>query len=415
MTLKHVTINGIRLHLKLDENRLLINGYYTVYLNDTAKNILEIFIDKCKGNENIIPETLDAIQKKYKISREIADRDLQKLIEIINYFSQGQIPSHLVGLDKFDNGNAPQRMDLALTYACTNQCPHCYLPKNESKKELTTSEWKAVIDKLWKIGIPQVAFTGGECTLREDLPELVKYAQEMITGIITNGTMISPELAKELKESDLDWIQITLESAEGEVHDEMQGRIGAFAETVLGIASCVGAGLSVSINTTLTKKNMNDLPDLIKFAKKMGVKFVSTNALINSGRGVSVKPLDGVSEQELMGILHNAKEVAKMEGIEFNWFLPTCYKNLDPIKEGFGQRCCSACGINMLIEPDGTVIPCQSWTDLKLGNILTSDWDSIWNSEISKKIRSHGFAPEVCERCDQFEVCGGGCPLDQLN
>lgn len=419
MTLKHVTIDGIRLHLKIDEDRMLINGYYNVYLNKTAKGILEIFIDKCKENEtnstSIIPQALDEIQKKFKISREVADQDLHKLIEIINHFGCGEIPCHLVGLDKFGDHNAPMRMDLALTYRCTNKCPHCYLPKNESKTELTTEQWKKIIDTLWQIGIPQVAFTGGECTLRKDLPELVKHAHEMVTGIITNGTRISPELAKQLKENDLDWVQITLESHNGETHDEMQGRVGAYAETILGITACVNAGLSVSINSTLTKKNINDLPDLIKFAKSLGVKFVSTNALINSGRGVSVKPMEGVSEDELLTILHNAKEVAKVEGIEFNWFLPTCYKNLDPIKEGFGQRCCSACGVNMLIEPDGTVIPCQSWTDLKLGNIQTTPWDTIWKSEIAKKIRSHGFAPKECEGCDQFEACGGGCPLEHLN
>jgi radical SAM protein with 4Fe4S-binding SPASM domain len=417
--LKHVTIDGIRLHLELDESKVLVNGYYSVHLNATAKTMLELFIDACKLSENsdeIIPKTLDLIQNRYpKVSRETIDSDLRKLIEVINYFGRGIIPCHLVGLDYFDNATKPQRMDLALTYRCTNKCPHCYLSKNESKTELTTSDWKKVINRLWEIGVPQVAFTGGECTLRDDLPELVKHAEEMITGIITNGTQITPELAKQLRQNELDWIQITLESHRPEVHDEMQGRSGAYTETVQGIKNCVDAGLAVSINSTLTTKNAGDLVDLIKLAKQMGVKFVSTNALINSGRGVSAKQADALSETGLAAVLETAKAVALAEGIEFNFFLPTCYKNFDPVKEGFGERCCSACHINMLVEPDGTVIPCQSWTELKLGNILTDPWEKIWDSEISKQIRNHELATEECKTCDYFETCGGGCPLNHIN
>ena len=423
MTLKHATIDGIRLHLNTKENSLLINGYYHVQLNDTAKTEIELFLDSClsEPRDRIIPVTLDKIQKRYnsllykKVSREQADRDLKKLIEAIYYFGKGEVPSHLVGLAQFPDRNAPMRMDLALTYRCDNQCPHCYLWKNESTKELSTKDWKRVIDKLWEIGIPQVAFTGGECTLRSDLPELVKYAEQMITGVITNGTLLTPDLAVALKNANLDWIQITLESPKKEIHDEMQGVPGAFEKTVEGIKNAVAAGLSVSVDATITRKNQNDMPDLIRFAKSLGAHFVWANALINSGRGTSVKLADEIPEPELRGILDNAKETAGVEGIEFNWFLPTCYHNYDPVENGFGQRCCSACSINMLIEPDGMVIPCQSWTNIKLGNIFETPWKKIWNSAISKKIREHKFAPNECKTCDKLDVCGGACPLSHLN
>jgi radical SAM protein with 4Fe4S-binding SPASM domain len=418
MTLKHVTISGIRLHLNTQENSLLINGYYQVQLNNTAKMEIEFFIDSCNEEpyDNIIPATLDKIQRWYrKLSREQADRDVKKLIEVINYFGKGQVPSHLVGLEKFSDRKVPMRMDLALTYRCDNKCPHCYLWKNESTKELTSQDWKRVIDNLWKIGIPQVAFTGGECTLRSDLAELVKYSEQMITGVITNGTLLTEDLAHELKKANLDWIQITLESSKKETHDEMQGVPGAFGKTVQGIRNAVAAGLSVSVDATLTRKNCNDLPDLIRFAKSLGATFVGANALINSGRGTMIVPEDGIPESELTEILTKARETAAIEDIEFNWFLPTCYNQFDPVKNGFGQRCCSACSINMLIEPDGTVIPCQSWTTIKLGNIITTPWNKIWDSEISKKIRNHQFAPDECKKCDKLEICGGACPLSHLN
>src|SRR5208283_2213332 len=120
MTLKHATIDGIRLHLNTKENSLLINCYYHVQLNDTAKTEIELFLDSClsEPRDRIIPVTLDKIQKRYnsllykKVSREQADRDLKKLIEAIYYFGKGEVPSHLVGLAQFPDRNAPMRMDL---------------------------------------------------------------------------------------------------------------------------------------------------------------------------------------------------------------------------------------------------------------------------------------------------------------
>jgi radical SAM protein with 4Fe4S-binding SPASM domain len=206
-----------------------------------------------------------------------------------------------------------------------------------------------------------------------------------------------------------------LESNKSKVHDEMQGREGAFMETLRGINHCIDAGLVVSINATLTKKNYKDLRCLIDLAKELGVNIVSTNAIINSGRGKEKKITDGLSEEILKETLTDGKSYAEKRGVTFNWFLPSCYKRLNPIELGFGQRCCSACQINMMIEPNGDVIPCQSWTHEKLGNILEDSWNSIWNGKIAKKIRNNKYANEECMKCEFFNMCKGGCPLDREN
>ena len=181
------------------------------------------------------------------------------------------------------------------------------------------------------IGVPQVVFTGGECMLREDLVELVAYSKQFTTGVITNGTLLSSELAGKLCDAHLDWIQITLESASAAIHDEIQGRKGAWNETVAGIKNAVAAGLSVSVNATLSKKNAHELKKLIDFAGKLHVRYVSTNAIINAGRGIAEKEESGLKEQMLQTILEEAKSYAKSRDISFNWFLPTCYKNVNPV------------------------------------------------------------------------------------
>ena len=417
--LKHVTLDGVRLHLRVDERKLWINGYYVLFLNKTANELLANLIDSCyEVPQNLVMErTISKVKKKHFItSRKTIQKDIHSLIGIINSFARNDIPAHLVGMKIIpeENKTAPNRMDLSLTYKCNNKCPHCYLDENSSG-DLDTEDWKYILDKLWKIGVPQVVFTGGECTLRSDLPELVFYAKRFITGIISNGTNITDTLAMKLKAGELDWIQITLNSHKEKTHDLMQGRKGAYKETIKGIKNCLKSNIQTSINITITKKNKDDVLGIIDLAKKLGVTSVSSNALINSGRGVAKKEKDGLSEKELKEIIVDANEYAKKKGIEFNWFLPTCYKNLNPIELGFGQRCCSACSVNMMVEPNGDVIPCQSWTQLQLGNMLRTRWEDIWNNSETKRIREFGYAPNGCRDCSDFKLCGGACPLERIN
>ncbi len=106
-------------------------------------------------------------------------------------------------------------MDLALTFRCQNDCVHCYAGGPHETPELTTAQWKSVIDKLSEIGVFILTFTGGEPTLRDDLPELLLYAQNkgMVTGLISNGRKLKDKAYVDvLEKSGLDFVQVTLES-----------------------------------------------------------------------------------------------------------------------------------------------------------------------------------------------------------
>lgn len=427
--LKHVTLDGVRIHLNTKERKIWINSKYVLFLNETATFIIASMIDSCHNvsKEKVPDHTVSKIIKKYDISKERAKQDFDALIGIINGFARDEPPMNMVGLKviKDENLTAPNRMDLALTYRCNNKCSHCYLSENKSDDELTKQQWKNIIDKLWNIGIPQVVFTGGEPFLRKDtLIELAEYSKKFICGIITNGTLITPEIAKELKRVELDWIQITLESSDPKIHDDMVGREGAFNQTVNGIKNCVSAGVPVSINATLTNKNYLELNHLIDYASnQLDVTHVSTNAIISAGRGTKAKLECGVPEKELNEVLKSAKqhvdsintEFKNRPKMELNWFLPTCYKNLNPMELGFGIRSCSACQVNMLLEPSGIAIPCQSWTQAKLGNILTDDWVSIWHHPLADKARSYAYTPIECKECEYEKYCHGSCPLLYIN
>jgi radical SAM protein with 4Fe4S-binding SPASM domain len=258
-----------------------------------------------------------------------------------------------------------------------------------------------------------VVFTGGEPTLREDLVELVDHAQEFVTGLVTNGRKLS-SLAVDLKRVSLDYVQVSLESHSPEIHDRMVGVTGAWQETCDGIRAAVSAGLEVITNTTLTQDNLAVFPELIKSGPSLGLKTMACNTLICSGRGTCSRRESGVSMEELKAGLSKALEAAKTVGTKLEWYSPTCYKQFNPLDLGFGAKACSAAQYNMTIEPDGMVIPCQSWLNDKVGNILKDLWPSIWNHPVSTGLREKTYLKdrEECRECEYLPTCSGGCPLE---
>jgi radical SAM protein with 4Fe4S-binding SPASM domain len=319
-----------------------------------------------------------------------------------------------LGAKKLEYGKwiAPARMDLALTYRCNLKCPKCYVGDRKIGRELATSEWVKVYEILWQAGVPQVVFTGGEPTLRDDLVELVGEADEFVTGLVTNGTRLS-ELAEALYGASLDYAQVTVESHDPEVHDRTTCTEGSHAKTLAGIEKALGIGLQVVTNTTLTKTNAASFNETIRWLHRLGVRNVACNTLICSGHGIEHKRDNGLDDTALREVLTAGCGTASELGIALQWYSPTCYhQGIDPTELGLGIKTCSAAAHNMTVQPDGTVLPCQSWPD-SVGNILEDDWSSIWRHPVCEKLRRHLFKPEECRDCEHETTCGGGCPLDE--
>lgn len=424
-SIKHITIPGLRLHLRRGTpNMLWVNGQNLLLLNDTASDFIEAFINVMSNHK----ETVDIGQFKADIVKqmlvkypkapgELLWHDFDMIYGNLQEIGKGSCPISEVKLDTMETNpqkwTAPPRMDLALTYRCNNNCYFCYTGGPQKGTELDTAAWKRVITKLWENGVPQVVFTGGEPTLREDLVELVDHAKEFVTGLITNGRKLN-ELAVSLQKVDLDYVQVSLESGDANIHDHMVGVIGAWQETTAGIAAARNAGLEVITNTTLTKDNYNAFSETIAYGAKLGLKTMACNTLLCSGRGTCSRQNEGVTIPQLKESLNKARETAVKVGVRLEWYSPTCYKQFNPIEFGFGQKSCSAALYNMTIEPDGSVIPCQSWLKEKTGNILKDPWKSIWNNPINVDLREKKYlrGREECRECEYIIECGGGCPLE---
>jgi radical SAM protein with 4Fe4S-binding SPASM domain len=409
-----------RIHLRIDADGhavLLVNANQMYHFNPSAALMAHMILEK-EDDSAVIKK----LQATFQVKKEQAKTDytqfkidLERIISPID----NSCPICDLGLETFapfsKKPSAPYRMDLALTYRCNNKCVHCYNESDRLKHELDIEHWKKVLDRVWELTIPHVVFTGGEPTLVPFLADLIAYAEKlgMITGLNTNGRKFSdPAYIDALVSAGLDHVQITLESHDADIHDRITAAAGSWAQTTAGISNALASKLYVMTNTTLLRTNSSSLTDTLNYLSALGVPTVGLNGLIYSGRGASVD--ESISENDLPALLEIAKAHAANSGQRLIWYTPTMYCHFNPVESNLGVKGCTAALYNMCIEPDGSVLPCQSYYH-SLGNFLEDSWDSIWNHSLSKSIRERAYVPEGCHYCDLVDTCGAGCPLHLQN
>ncbi len=408
-----------RIHLRIDPDgngTLIVNANQIMHLNPTATFMAWMILEG-KRDDAIIK----ICSKKWKVKNDQLRTDLSnfhfQLSELIR--PDGACPIHDLELEvnmPFSaRPSAPYRMDLAVTYRCNNDCAHCYNARERDFPELTTEQWFKIMDQVWKLGVPHIVFTGGEATLRNDLPELIHHAETngQIAGLNTNARRLADEkYLQQLIDAGLDHVQITVESCDEQIHDQMMQAKGAFKQTIHGLKNALASPLYVMTNTTMLKTNMHKIPDTLDFLADLGVPTVGLNALIYSGHALTVGT--GLKENELQPILDMATRKTSERGQKLIWYTPTQYCEFDPTANNLGVKGCTAALYSMCIESNGNVLPCQSYYH-PLGNMLNDSWDSIWNHPLSGQLRERKNLPAKCETCPVVAECGGGCPLQFEN
>lgn len=402
---------------------LLLNGSRLVPLNLSWAILLANFMDRLEPFAGLEITESDwnamaagAVTETHKTypftSKEQLSDDLATMIRSLVAIARGQEPEAEVApltLGEYaPEMTAPHRMDLMVSamtrggaWHCNQKCLHCYAagqPLSDTP-ELTTAQWKEILAKLRAANVPQVTFTGGEPTLRADLVELVEVAQWFVTRLNTNGRLLTPELCRRLYEASLDSVQVTLYSHDPAVHNALVGAEG-FDDTVTGIRNAVAAGLSVSVNTPLCSLN-TDYAATVRFAHELGVRYVTCSGLIPSGSAEGAESrATRLTEEQLTDVLRRAVTAAEELGMEMDFTSPGWLKAETLRSMGLTLvPSCGACLSNMAIAPDGGVIPCQSWLSSQpLGNMLTDDWDKIWQSQCCAAIRARSAKMEqLCQ------------------
>jgi organic radical activating enzyme len=330
-----------------------------LHLNQTATEYAYYLVQNQPAED-----VAQRMSRRYHVSESQAHHDYVDLTERLQVLinTPDLDPVTFLDFDRQDPHvkriSAPYRLDCAITYNLPGMTspPDTgaseLAPTERVKRELTTEEWRTVLDKAWAAGIPQVVFTGGEPTLRDDLCDLIARAEEngQISGLITDGLRFSDDAYREeLLQTGLDHVMIVLQPDHPKTWEAVQ-------ESLV-------EDLFVAVHVTMTPDNQAEFNDLLKRLVDLGVHHVSLSA----------------NDPSLGEALAQARHQAAFMGLELVWDLPVPYSALNPVSlETAGDQVPETAGrASLYVEPDGDVLPAQGINRV-LGNLLTDPWEKIW-------------------------------------
>lgn len=337
-----------------------------------------------------------------------------------------KLPSHLL---QFSKDKKPVVV-WNCTRRCNLKCVHCYAQSRDIdyKGELTTEEGKALIDDLAEFGAPVVLFSGGEPLMRKDLPELAFYAKEkgMRAVISTNGTLITPETARVLKEIGLSYVGISLDGLR-EVNDKFRGVKGAFDLALQGIRNCKKEGIKVGLRFTINKRNVQEVPHIFKLLEEEDIPRVCFYHLVYSGRGSKLIDEDLTHKEarktvdlimDLTKDLFNRglpKEVLTVDNhadgpYVYLRLLKEDPKRAEEVYELLQMNEGNSTGIGIACASwDGSVHPDQFWRQHVLGNVRDRKFSEIWmdtsNPLMAGLKNRKPLLKGRCTECKWLNIC----------
>ncbi len=344
-----------RVHLRLHADGsglLILNAATVLHLNNTAAEYAWHFV---QGHS---PEQAAAqIAARYRIRRAQAQEDYQTFLQRLEALlaSQDLDPVAMLDFERLDPGQAdlpaPLRLDCALTYRLPPEAPPTHAPQRRVTRELTTAEWQQALKTAWDFGIPHVTFTGGEPTLRDDLPALIAHAEALgqVTGLLTDGLRLRDRAyLDELLQSGLDHLLILLQAD--------QPACWQAIETV------APEDLFTTVHLTLTAENAAQAAEHIRRLAEIGVNSISLSA----------------ASSALQTALETAREAVAAHGLPLTWDLPVPYSAINPVALETAEGAPAYGRAWLYAEPDGDVLPAQGMADQVLGNLLQTDWETLW-------------------------------------
>jgi pyrroloquinoline quinone biosynthesis protein E len=277
--------------------------------------------------------------------------------------------------------------------------------------ELSTGEWKRVIREAAALGVLQIGFSGGEPLVRRDLGELIRAAREtnLYTNLITSGIGLDKDRLLLLRDAGLDSVQLSFQSDDAHLADEIAG--ARAHERKLKVAAKIrAAGIPLSLNFVIHRRNIDRLRQMIELAETLGAGRVElANVQFYGWAFLNRAVLLPTREQVDRARDHATAAKARLAGkIDIFYVLPDYYEaRPKPCLNGWGQR-------YLTVNPVGDVLPCPTASsaipDLVFENVRSRDLDWIWReSESFNQFRGTEWMPEPCRSCPQQQIDFGGC------
>ncbi len=345
-----------RLHLRMQPDGsgiLIVNAATVLHLNPSAA---EYAYHMLRGSSP--EEAGKAIAARYRVSKRQAQQDFVDFVERVEALIETPDldPVSFLGFERVTpySGSlgAPLRLDCALTYRLPPGAPAEDAPTKRVDRELTTDEWKFILDKAWAVGIPHVTFTGGEPTLREDLPDLIAYAESkgMVSGLLSDG----------LKLAEREYLNLLLQTGLDHLLFILQPENPA-SWKALGVI--MPEDIFVTVHLTVTHKNAAQAAAYLERLAELDVRSLSLTF-----------------EPGLDDSAPSLRDRAAALGLRLTWDLPVPYSASHPVLLELAEvQTQSGAGKAWLyVEPDGDVLPSQGMADQILGNFLRDPWEKIY-------------------------------------
>lgn len=320
------------------------------------------------------------------------------------------------------------------TSACNLGCLHCRASATATpaENEMSLDEARRFIDNVVLFAKPVIILSGGEPMLRfEDVCELSRYStgKGLRVVLASNGTLLSPDRVRMLMVSGVQRVSISLDGANVASHDSFRGLKGAFVSALTGIGALKEIGLPFQINTTITKRNLNEIQEIVNLAVMSGASALHIFLLVPTGRGKQIEG-DEISPQEYEDVLNWFHKVGADGQLPIH-LKATCAphyfriarQHVGVVAAGFSLRnttqpkgcgylesmtrgCLGGVGF-CFISSQGDVQPC-GYLPIVAGNVRREKFSDIWqNSELLTDLRDLTKLKGKCGCCEYKVVCGG--------
>jgi radical SAM protein with 4Fe4S-binding SPASM domain len=375
-----------------------------IVINDFGWKVIQLL----NGNNSLL-DVASKIKSQFDTDFETIKRDLYLFITAIeksgilnNQFQAVDAPSPSV-----------KSVFIHLTDKCNLHCKHCYAQNIASDcKELSDHELQAFLKKFYSEGGCAITMSGGEPLLRKNIREIFQLSSAAEIRLLTNGTLINEETASFIGKFNT-FIQVSLDGSTEKIHDSIRGT-GSFRAAIAGINNLKRVGLTNRINlcTTIMKQNMFDLPNILEFAQKEGIRYVRFLPLRRKGSAYdNWDEIHGGDYIQFYKFIYE-KAIEQYPGIEISCGLSGYI--LDP-KQLVGDKHWCPIGKNLIINTNGDVYPCVLFIDkqYKIGNIKENTIDKLRESPVLKalinaRIERKEKIPK-CSQCMWKHFCQGGC------
>ncbi|MDO8663107.1 MAG: radical SAM protein [Candidatus Omnitrophota bacterium] len=316
-----------------------------------------------------------------------------------------------------------------VTRSCNLACSHCRASSKFGpyQNELTTQECFQLIDELAAFGKPEgdglasysqshsllVILTGGEPLLREDIFQIIEYGHKQGLKLVMapNGTLLNEENVKKIIASGIKRISVSLDGPDEASHDQLRHVPGAFKRAQQGIERAKSLGLEFQINSTISKRNIKSLAEIIKLAKDLGAKAHHIFLLVPTGRAKEMvnEELSAQEYEEALKLFSQEKKNSPLD------LKATCAPHFNRILlQEHADKACSLRGRGCMggvsfcfISHTGDLQPC-GYLEIKCGNVRDEGFKKAWlTSEVFNNLRDFSKYKGKCGVCEFQAVCGG--------